>query len=75
MEPKYHDGDVLIVEKSTVSLGDIGIFTLDGNGFVKVLGKNELISLNKAYDPIPMDESVICNGKVIGILEPDWIAQ
>lgn len=73
MEPRYHDGDILIVEKTAVGQGEIGIFTLDGNGFVKILGKGELLSLNPDYDPIPMNDDIICNGKVIGTLEPDWI--
>lgn len=73
MEPKFHDGDVLIIEHSAVRLGEIGIFTLDGSGFVKIRGKNELISLNPDYDPIPMNDDIVCNGKVIGILEPEWI--
>lgn len=73
MEPKFHDGDILIVEQSAVKLGEIGIFTLDGSGFVKIRGKGELISLNPDYDPIPMNDDIVCNGKVIGILEPEWI--
>ena len=75
MEPKFHDGDVLIVESSPVRLGEIGIFTLNGNGYVKQLGKHTLISLNPEYSPIPMNEDIICNGKVIGILEPEWIIE
>ena len=23
----------------------------------------------KSYDPIPVDESIICNGKVIGVMD------
>ncbi len=73
MEPRFHNGDVLIIEKTAVLQGEIGIFTLDGSGFVKVRGKNELISLNPDYAPIPMNDDVVCNGKVIGVLEPDWL--
>jgi transcriptional regulator with XRE-family HTH domain len=73
MEPRYHDGDILIVADIPVERGEIGIFTLGGSGYVKKLGESELISLNRNYAPIPMDESIICNGKVIGVLEPDWI--
>lgn len=73
MEPKFHDGDILIIEKSAVRQGEIGIFTLDGSGYVKVRGKDELISLNPDYDPIPMNDDIICNGRVIGVLEPEWV--
>lgn len=73
MEPKYRHGDILIIEDTSVESGDIGLFTQDGNGYVKKLGKGELFSLNPNYDPIPMHEDIICNGKVIGVLNPDWI--
>lgn len=73
MEPKYHDGDILIIQQTTVKVGEIGIFTLDGSGFVKIRGTDELISLNPDYAPIPMNDDIVCNGKVIGTLEPEWI--
>ncbi|PWM98922.1 MAG: hypothetical protein DBX37_05800 [Massilioclostridium sp.] len=73
MEPLYHDGDILMVSNEPVEIGDIGIFTLDGNGYVKKRGIDDLISLNPDYDPIPMDDTIKCNGKVIGILNPEWI--
>lgn len=75
MEPKYHDGDILIVSADKPARGEVGIFTMDGQGYVKVLGNGELISLNSAYAPIPMTEGVICNGKVIGILSRDDISE
>lgn len=76
MEPTYHDGDILIVEKAEeIRMGEIGIFTLDGEGYVKEFGEDKLISLNPEYDPIPLNESVVLNGKVSGILEPEWIVE
>lgn len=75
MEPKFHDGDILMVEAGTVRMGEIGIFTLDNNGYVKVCGDGELISLNPSYDPIPMNEEIRCNGRVMGVLDPDWIVE
>ena len=40
MEPTYSDGDILLVDKSAdVSPGEIGLFILDGEGYVKKLGK------------------------------------
>ena len=68
MEPKFHDGDILLVGEELPEIGDIGIFTMDGYGYVKQRGENELISLNLQYPPIPMKDSIISNGKVIGVL-------
>ncbi len=70
MEPVYHDGDILVVSGEQPRYGEIGVFTLDGNGYVKKLGRGVLLSLNPAYAPIPMDESIRCNGKVVGVLSP-----
>ena len=75
MAPRYHSGDILIVEGAEeIEPGEIGIFTIDGEGYVKELGEEELISLNPKYDPIPINESIRCHGRVIGVLDPAWIA-
>ena len=71
MEPKFHDGDmVLVKEQPTVAPGEIGIFLVDGKGYIKQLGTNCLISLNPDYEDISLHEydSVYCKGKVIGIV-------
>lgn len=74
MEPLYHNGDVLLVGKDYAHPGEIGVFTIEGEGYVKKLGNGELISLNPEYVPIPFDpEAIKPNGKVIGTLEPEWI--
>lgn len=74
MEPTYHDGDILMVEGAEeIEVGEIGIFTIDGEGYVKELGAGELISLNPRYDPIPIGDSIRCHGRVIGILDTAWI--
>lgn len=76
MEPDYHDGDVLLVERADdIKIGEVGVFTIDGDGYVKQRGDGELISLNPAYDPIQMSERIRCNGRVIGILKPAWIVE
>ena len=68
MEDMYHDGDYVLVRRcETVERGEIGIFSVNGKGYIKKLGKNELISLNKKYSPIPLDADSICFGKVLGI--------
>ena len=76
MEPRYHNGDILIVEGAEeIEPGEIGIFTIDGEGYVKELGEEELISLNPQYAPISINESIRCHGRVIGVLDPEWIAE
>lgn len=77
MEPLYHDGDILLVEGcEEIATGQIGVFTVDGEGYVKKMGKGELISLNPDYPPVPMVENnTWCNGLVIGVLEPGWVVE
>ena len=71
MEPKYHDGDVLLVQNSEgVEVGEAGIFVLDGAGYFKIYGGDCLISLNPEYGRIMLKdfENVSCIGKVLGRL-------
>ena len=72
MEPLYHDGDALLVERQDrMEQGEIGIFIIDGCGYIKKLGHNELISVNPDYDNIPLtaQNSVKCYGKVVGLAQ------
>ena len=72
MEPKYHDGDVLLVEHSdSVEVGELGIFVLDGNGYFKKYGGDTLISLNPEYGDIVLKEyaEAVCCGRVVGRLK------
>jgi len=72
MEPLYSNGDnVLVNTKAEVTVGDIGIFIVDGNGYIKKLGDNRLISVNPEYDDIfPTEYSDFrCVGKVLGKAE------
>lgn len=69
MEPRYFDRDLLLVERTDrVDEGEVGIFILDGEGYVKVWGGDCLISLNPAYAPIPVHPSstFTCCGRVVG---------
>lgn len=69
MQPTYNNGDIVLVQSTTdISTGEIGIFVLNGEGYIKELGNNELISYNKKYEPIPLNDTVSCRGKVIGKL-------
>ena len=72
MEPKYHDGDILLVENSdSVEIGELGIFILDGNGYFKKYGGDTLISLNPEYGDIILREyaEAVCCGRVVGRLK------
>lgn len=69
MEPVYCDGDILLVKSTPViDRGDVGVFTLNSCGYVKELGKNQLISYNEKYKPINFsaDDDMTCWGKVLG---------
>ncbi len=72
MEPKYRDGDILLVEDcDSVEVGEPGIFLLDGSGYFKIFGGDRLISLNKNYGDIMLKDfqNVWCGGRVIGKLK------
>lgn len=72
MEPKYRDGDILLVEDTeSVDVGELGIFILDGNGYFKKYGGDRLISLNEEYGDILLRDYVeaVCCGRVVGKLK------
>lgn len=72
MEPLYHDGDILLIEPTCqVEIGEIGIFIVDGEAFVKKLGNGELISLNKGHGNIALTEYSNCMGRVVDKLKTD----
>ena len=76
MEPKFHDGDIaLIRQQPSVGVGEIGLFVVDGKGYIKKQGPDRLISLNPDYDDVWPGEfsDFCCVGKVLGVLEPEWI--
>lgn len=73
MEPKYHDDDIVLVKsQSVLENGEIGIFILNNNGYIKKFHIDEnnnrtLVSLNKDYLPIHLGltDDVIVVGKVL----------
>lgn len=72
MEPLYYDGDILLIEPTCqVEIGEIGIFIVDGEAFVKKLGNGELISLNKGHGNITLTEYSNCMGRVVDKLQND----
>lgn len=69
MEPVYHNGDIILVkQQDTVDLGQIGIFVLNGSGYIKKNGGDRLISLNDEYDDILIKDHDRCRcvGRVVG---------
>lgn len=71
MQPKFSNGEtVLVKQTSSVFEGEIGVFVLNGESYIKKLEKKELVSLNPAYKPIPLHgfDDVRCVGKVLGAL-------
>ncbi len=71
MEPTYYDGDILLVENVPTQIGDIGVFVVDGDGYVKEYGGDRLVSHNEKYPDIMLKDydCVMCSGRVIGVLE------
>lgn len=71
MEPMFSDGDIVLVEQEQeVPEGQVGIFEVNGSGYIKKVGHRRLISMNENYDDILIspDDSVHCFGLVIGKL-------
>lgn len=71
MEPEFKDGDTALVShKTELHYGDIGIFIVDGDAYIKEYGKKGLISHNPKYGVIKISEynNIVCMGKVIGKL-------
>ena len=72
MEPLYTDGDKVLVKiQPDIEPGEIGIFIVDNEGYIKKKGDRELISINPEYDNIPVGEftEYRCFGKVLGKAE------
>lgn len=74
MEPIFSHEDITLVQQDAELFpGDIGVFVVNSNAFIKELGENELISRNKDYKNIPIHDgdNVVCMGKVIGKVKTD----
>ena len=74
MMPHFKNGDIVLVRSQPyVNIGEIGIFVIDGNGYIKERGDDRLISINPRYDDIYFEEGqdIRCKGLVIGTLEED----
>lgn len=67
MDPDYSDGEKLYIKKvENINPGEVGIFTINNECFLKEYGEDGLVSKNKKYDDIPGNEDVRLIGKVVG---------
>lgn len=73
MEPKFYSGDIILVQQTpSVEPNEIGVFVLNGAGYVKRLGEaGQLVSLNPAYPDIVSSDgdTLRCLGRVLGKVE------
>ena len=69
--PMYNNNDIILVKSSdVVDLGEIAVFIIEGEGYIKKFGGDRLISINSDYDDILFKhydaDSIRCVGRVIG---------
>ena len=76
MEPTYYDGDLVLVQHTKeLREGEIGIFLVDNEGYIKEYRKDGLHSHNPKYRTMTFheDQSVRCLGRVIGKVKDEQI--
>lgn len=72
MFPQFNNGDIVLVKQQhDVPIGEIGIFTVNDETYIKQRGDGELISVNPNFPNIPFGENdtIICNGIVLGKID------
>ena len=76
MEPTFRNGDrVLVQHTDRLRPGEIGIFLVGGEGYIKEYREDGLHSHNPAYETMRFsgDEAVRCVGRVLGTLKDEQI--
>ena len=76
MEPTFYDGDqVLVQHTKELREGEIGIFLVDNEGYIKEYRKDGLHSHNPEFRTMTFheDQSVRCIGRVIGKVKEEQI--
>jgi len=71
MSPLYNDKDIVFIRQNVnVEPGQVGVFMLNNEGYLKRWLGNKLVSDNPEYEPIAIGEydSFYIGGKVIGKL-------
>jgi transcriptional regulator with XRE-family HTH domain len=69
MEPLYFNNDIVFIKTGIIDeSGQIGVFLLNDEGYLKMLQGNRLVSLNNKYKPVTIGEfdSFYCVGRAIG---------
>lgn len=72
MEDEFFDGDIVLVETCPeIEIGEIGIFIVNDQGYIKKRGKDRLISLNPNAPDVEIKDGDIvrCRGRVLGKAE------
>ena len=76
MEPTFYPGDRVLVEHTeTLRPGEIGIFLVDDEGYIKEYREDGLHSHNPAYGTMRFtgNENVRCVGRVLGTVKEEQI--
>lgn len=71
MQPKFFDDEtVLVKQQDAVDIGDICIYIIENEGYIKKFGGDRLISLNEEYEDILFadynPDDIKCCGLVLG---------
>ena len=69
MTPRFVDNQIIFIHgQPTLDVGEIGVFCLNNDVYLKRLGRECLVSLNSDYEPIPLCEGdhLRVLGKVVG---------
>jgi len=77
MEPEFHDGDKVMARTAqTLEEGDIGVFVVGNEGYIKQYSKKGLVSLNPAYPirEVTDDDDARLIAKVIGVVPPGMLS-
>ena len=80
MEPDYPDGCMVLVKRISdsgeLTPGDIGVFMIDNETYIKEYREDGLHSLNPAYPVMRFSdfEHVYLIGRIIGVFSPESIA-
>ena len=72
MEPVYHNGDMVLVEKcKDIEYGEVGAFLIGNEAYIKESQRDGLHSYNKRYKTMTFndDDSVQIIGRVIGVID------
>ena len=74
MLPMFEDGQLVYVEEAArLHPGEVGVFVVNGTGYIKEYQDGRLHSINPAYRDILLSEEddIRCFGRVLGIAEQE----